>query len=280
MWRMTVDKKYSSLQEILRSLRKVVVAYSGGVDSTFLLRAAVEVLGRENVLACIGVSPSLAQSQHERAVECAREMGADLREVNVHEILDGKYAANNPDRCFHCKSHLYQALWKVAREEGFSAVVCGSNFDDRDDFRPGNQAAAALNVGCPLMEAEMTKEDIRALSRRFGLATADIPASPCLASRLSYGLHVTSERLAQVERAEELLRQLGFAECRVRHHDTIARIEVRPDDFPRVLSGSARSEILTGIKDLGFKYVAIDLAGFRSGSLNEVLSDADKQVNS
>jgi uncharacterized protein len=205
-------------------------------------------------------------------------MGAELHEVNVHEILDGKYAANNPDRCFHCKSHLYQALWDVARREGFPAVVCGSNFDDQDDFRPGNQAASALNVGCPLMEARMTKEDIRVLSRGFGLATADIPASPCLASRLSYGLHVTSERLAQVERAEEILRRLGFSECRVRHHDTIARIEVRPGDFPRVLTGAARSEILAGIKDLGFKYVAIDLAGFRSGSLNEVLSDADKQV--
>jgi len=276
---MTVDEKYGSLQEILRSLRKVVVAYSGGVDSTFLLRAAVEALGAENVLACIGVSPSLARSQYDRAVDSARAMGAELREVNVHEILDGKYAANNPDRCFHCKSHLYQALWDVAHQTGFPAVVCGSNFDDQDDFRPGNQAAAALNVGCPLMEAQMTKEDIRALSRRLGLATADIPASPCLASRLSYGLRVTSERLAQVERAEEFLKRLGFSECRVRHHDTIARIEVKPEDFPRVLSDSTRSQILTGVKDLGFKYVVVDLAGFRSGSLNEVLSDAEKQVH-
>jgi len=275
---MTVDEKYGSLQEILRSLRKVVVAYSGGVDSTFLLKAAVETLGAENVLACIGVSPSLARSQYDRAVDSARAMGAELREVNVHEILDGKYAANNPDRCFHCKSHLYRALWDVAHQADFPAVVCGSNFDDQDDFRPGNQAAAALEVGCPLMEAQMTKEDIRALSRGFGLATADIPASPCLASRLSYGLHVTSERLAQVERAEEFLKRLGFSECRVRHHDTIARIEVKPEDFPRVLSGSTRSEILAGLKDLGFKYVAVDLAGFRSGSLNEVLSDAEKQL--
>ncbi|UCD50640.1 MAG: ATP-dependent sacrificial sulfur transferase LarE [Phycisphaerales bacterium] len=276
---MTVDEKYKALQGILRSLREVVVAYSGGVDSTFLLRAAIEVLGAEHVLACIGVSPSLARSQHDRAVQCARDMGAHLREVDVHEILDGKYAANNPDRCFHCKSHLYQALWEVAHQVGFSAVVCGSNFDDRDDFRPGNQAAAALGVGCPLMDAQMTKEDIRALSREFGLATADIPASPCLASRLSYGLHVTSARLAQVERAEELLRRLGFSECRVRHHDTIARIEVRPEDFARGFSEPARSEILTSVKDLGFKYVTIDLAGFRSGSLNEVLSDAEKRAH-
>jgi len=276
---MTVDEKYEALQGTLRSLHRVVVAYSGGVDSTFLLRAAVEVLGAEDVLACLGVSPSLARSQHERAVACAREMGATLREVNVHEILDGKYAANNPDRCFHCKSHLYRALWDVAHQEDFPAVVCGSNFDDRDDFRPGNQAAAALNVGCPLMDAHLTKEDIRVLSRRFDLATADIPASPCLASRLSYGLHVTSERLAQVERAEELLRRLGFSECRVRHHDTIARIEVRPEDFVLAFSQPARSEIVSGVKELGFQYVTIDLAGFRSGSLNEVLSDAEKQVH-
>ncbi len=276
---MTIDEKYKSLQEILGSLGKVVVAYSGGVDSTFLLKAAIETLGSADVLACIGVSPSLARMQHDRAVRCARDMGANLREVDVHEILDGEYSANNPDRCFHCKSHLYQALWAVARRDGFSAVVCGSNFDDQDDFRPGNRAAATLGVACPLMEAQMTKQDIRALSREFDLETADVPASPCLASRLSYGLHVTGTRLAQVERAEALLGQLGFSESRVRHHDTIARIEVRPEDFRRAFSEPARSEILAKVTDLGFKYVTIDLAGFRSGSLNEVLSDAEKQAN-
>lgn len=273
------DAKHESLQQILERLSRVVVAYSGGVDSTFLLKVAIQTLGSDNVLACIGVSPSLARSQHERAVRCARDMGAHLREVDVHEILDGKYSANSPDRCFHCKSHLYQALWKVARDDGFDAVVCGSNFDDQDDFRPGNRAARRLGVACPLMEARMTKQDIRMLSRRLMLPTADIPASPCLASRLSYGLQITRERLGQVEQAEEWLRELGFRECRVRHHDTMARIEVRCQDFPRLFSEPIRSQIVARVIDLGFTYVTVDLAGFRSGSLNDVLSEAEKQAN-
>jgi len=181
---MAFQDKYNSLQQILKKLQKVVVAYSGGADSTFLLKAAVDTLGTENVLACIGISPSLGKSQYNRAIECAANIGAELEEVQVHEILDTKYSANNPDRCFHCKSHLYTVLQNIAEKKGFDNVICGCNFDDMDDFRPGNKAASLYGVLSPLAEAQMTKDDIRNMSRKLNLPTADIPASPCLASRV------------------------------------------------------------------------------------------------
>ncbi|MHC4157407.1 MAG: ATP-dependent sacrificial sulfur transferase LarE [Planctomycetota bacterium] len=169
---------------VLGELQKVTVAYSGGVDSTFLLKAAVDVLGAENVLACIGVSASLARSQYEQATACAKIIGAQVQEIQVDELSDDNYAANKADRCFHCKSHLYSLLKDIADERGFNCVICGSNLDDKDDFRPGNRAAKVFGVRSPLMEAGLTKEDIRALSRQANLPTADVPASPCLASRI------------------------------------------------------------------------------------------------
>jgi uncharacterized protein len=276
---MTLQDKYNLLQQILKKLHKVVVAYSGGVDSTFLLKAAVDTLGSENVLACIGISSSLAKSQYKRAIECAKIIGARVEEVEAQEVLDTKYSANNPDRCFHCKSHLYTLLQNIAREKGFDNVVCGCNFDDMDDFRPGNKAAKIYGVQSPLMEAQMTKEDIRNMSRKLNLPTADIPASPCLASRVIYGLEVTEQRLKQVEEAEDFLRKLGFVEFRVRHHDTIARIEVQPEDMEKVTTEPERYKIIEKLKSLGFKYITVDLQGFRSGSLNELLTKDEKQSN-
>ena len=276
---MTFQDKYNSLAAILKKLDKVVVAYSGGVDSTFLLKAAVDTLGAENVLACIGVSSSLAKSQYNRAIECAADMGAALEEVKVHEVLDTKYSANNPDRCFHCKSHLYTVLQNIAEKKGFDNVICGCNFDDMDDFRPGNKAARLYGVLSPLMKAQMTKDDIRDMSRKLNLPTADIPASPCLASRLTYGLEVTEQRLKQVEEAEDFLRKLGFVEFRVRHHDTIARIEVRPEDMEKVTTEPECKRIVEKMKSIGFKYITVDLQGFRSGSLNELLTNDQKQSN-
>ncbi len=273
---MKIDQKYEELQGILRNLKQVVVAYSGGVDSTFLLKAAVDTLGQDKVLACIGVSPSLARSQYDQAMDNARAMGATVQEVTIEELNDQAYAANKADRCFHCKSHLYRVLQKMGVEAGFGMVICGSNYDDKDDYRPGNQAALKLNVGSPLMEAKLTKAEIRALSRDMNLATADIPASPCLASRMAYGLEITADRLAQVEQAEELLRSLGFVEFRVRHHDTLARIEVTEADMPRLMEYQRR--IAESIKALGFAYVTMDLQGFRSGSLNETLSRQQKRA--
>ncbi len=274
---MGLDEKYNLLQDILKGLGKVVVAYSGGVDSTFLLKAAVDTLGYDNVLACIGISASLAKSQYEQAVECGKVIGARVEEVTVDEVEDEKYAANKADRCFHCKSHLYGLLVDIAKEKGFGHVVCGSNFDDKDDFRPGNRAASVFGVHCPLMEAELTKEDIRELSRGMELPTADVPASPCLASRIIYGLEVTEERLKQVEEAEDFLRSLGLVEFRVRHHETVARIEVHGEDMGKVTAESNRNKILEKFKAIGFKYVTVDLQGFRSGSLNESLSEEEKE---
>ncbi|MFH1614597.1 MAG: ATP-dependent sacrificial sulfur transferase LarE [Planctomycetota bacterium] len=265
------------MKKNLQPLRKVIVAYSGGVDSTFLLRAAVEVLGADNVLACIGISPSLGENQYRQAIILAQTIGASLREIKVDELDDPRYAQNKADRCFHCKTHLYKLLTEIAKENGFENIICGSNLDDMDDFRPGSRAAKAFGIKTPLAEARLTKKDIRTLSRNFNLPTAQIPASPCLASRIAYGLEINAGRLKQIEKAEDFLRQLGFVEFRVRHHDTIARIEVPQDEIQKITAEPLRSRIEAELKKLGFKYVTVDLTGFRSGSLNESLTDTEKQ---
>jgi len=194
-------------------------------------------------------------------------------------LSDAAYSANKADRCFHCKSHLYTILARLAEEKNLNYVICGCNFDDKDDFRPGNRAAKIFNVRCPLMEAKLTKDNIRRLSSRLNLSTAELPASPCLASRISYGLEITEQRLKQIEEAEEFLRGLGLAEFRVRHHDTIARIEVHPEDINKVTAEPTRSQIIDKLKSLGFKYITLDLQGFRTGSLNEALTEEEKQKN-
>lgn len=276
---MNLKDKYKLLQEILnKKLGKVIVAYSGGVDSTFLLKAAAETLGAEKVLACIAEGPSLPQRQYLQAVETAKKIGVEVRTVKPNELADETYAANKADRCFRCKSHLYKILADIAKKQKFGCVVCGCNFDDKRDYRPGNKAAEVFGVRSPLMEAELTKEDIRKLSRQMELPTADIPASPCLASRIAYGLEITKERLRQVEEAEEVMRGLGLlVEFRVRHHDTIARIEVQPGDMEKIMC--ERSRIVEKLQELGFKYVTIDLQGFRSGSLNEMLTEKEKRIS-
>jgi pyridinium-3,5-biscarboxylic acid mononucleotide sulfurtransferase len=274
---MDVENKYQKLQEILSGLKKVVIAYSGGVDSTFLLKAAVDTLGAKNVLACIGVSSSMPEKQLAKAIDYAKMIGANVEQVPVREIYDSDYSANNPDRCFHCKLYLYSVINNIAKERGYSYILCGTNLDDLDDYRPGNRAAVNHNVRSVLAEAGLNKQDIRDLSKKLALPTADLPSSPCLASRITYGLKITRHRLQQVEKAEDFLRTLGFVEFRVRHHDTIARIEVSPDDMAKVLAEPNRSKIIEKFKAIGFKYISVDLQGYRCGSLNEVLTEADKK---
>lgn len=274
---MDIYEKYNSLKQILKKLGKVVVAYSGGVDSTFLLKAAVDTLGAENVLACISAGVAEPSSQLERATKVAKSIGAELQVIETDELDDPKFTANKADRCFHCKSHICRILLDIAKEKGFDHVVFGTNYDDLKDFRPGNRAIKVFGVRSPLAEAKLTKDDIRQLSRQMKLPTADLPSSPCLASRIAYGLEVTERRLRQIDEAEGFLRTLGLVEFRVRHHDVIARIEVNPQDIDKITAEPARSQIIEKLTSLGFKFVTVDLQGFRSGSLNEPLSEDEKR---
>lgn len=272
-----LQHKYAALKKILKDLGSVVVAYSGGADSTFLLKVAVDTLGAKNVLACI--SAGVVEPKHvlQRAKKIAKTIGVRLQTIDADELKDPNFVANKADRCFHCKSHLCQELLDVAAKNGLKQVVFGTNLDDLDDFRPGSRAMKLFGIRSPLAEAKLTKNNIRALSRKLNLETADVPSSPCLASRLVYGLQISAKRLSQIEKAEDFLRALGLVEFRVRHHDTIARIEVHQVDFKKVTSEPNRSRIIKKLKSLGFKYITIDLQGFRSGSLNETLSKNDKR---
>lgn len=274
---MTIDEKYKLLSENIKKLGKVIVAYSGGVDSSFLLKVCVNVLGSENVLACISTGPSLPQTQLKQALELAKNMSVEVLTVDTNEISDAAFCANNADRCFHCKSSLFKLLNKIANEKGYEHVLCGSNLDDYDDYRPGNRAVKVYNVKCPLADAKLSKSEIRQLSKRLNLPTAEIPASPCLASRISYGGEITEQKLNQIEQAEDFLRDLGFVEFRVRLHDNCARIEVHDHDISKIVEN--RKDIVVKLKALGFKFVSVDLQGFRSGSLNEMLTQEEKQKN-
>jgi pyridinium-3,5-biscarboxylic acid mononucleotide sulfurtransferase len=272
---MDAHAKLLKLQQILTSYDKAAVAFSGGVDSTFLLAAACKTLGPQNVLACIGTSASLSAYQLDLARKMAAFTGAELVELPLDELSDPHYQANNADRCFHCKTHQFRTIRDYAAKRGFSLTLCGSNFDDKDDFRPGNRAVAQLGIAAPLMEAELTKPEIRFLSAEMGLPTADMPASPCLASRIAYGETITDTKLSQVERAEDSLRGMGFVQFRVRHHGTLARVEVPAGEIERALA--QRERIVNKLKAVGFKFVTLDLEGFRSGAMNEVLTDDQKQ---
>jgi pyridinium-3,5-biscarboxylic acid mononucleotide sulfurtransferase len=265
-----VNAKAQKLQECLRSLGRVLVAYSGGVDSAFLAWAAHRELG-ENVLAVLADSPSLARSQMQDAVAFAQEQRIPLTIIQTAEMDRPEYRQNDGSRCFHCKDELFTLMEDFRSQHGFDVIAYGVNADDQGDYRPGQQAARQHGVAAPLLEVGMTKQEIRELARLAGLRIWDKPASACLSSRIEYGRPVTPEALQVVEQGEEALRQMGFSQFRVRHHGDIVRIEIARDELPRALSPEMAAEFTRIFKALGFAYVTLDLEGFRSGSMNAVL---------
>ena len=262
--------KSQRLKQCLRPLGRVLVAYSGGVDSAFLAWAAHCELG-ESMRAVLADSPSLARSQMQDAVAFAQEQGIPLTIIQTAEMERLEYRQNDGARCFHCKDELFTVMEQVRSQHAFDVIAYGVNADDQGDYRPGQQAARQHGVAAPLLEAGLTKQDIRDLAREAGLRVWDKPASACLSSRIEYGRPVTTEALQMVEQGEEALRVMGFRQFRVRHHGDIVRIEIARDELPRALSPEVAAAFARIFKTLGFTYVTLDLEGFRSGSMNAVL---------
>ena len=268
-----LESKYSQLQSIIRELGSMVIGYSGGVDSTLLLKVAVDVLG-ENALAVIGKSETYPIHEYEEAVKIARSIGARFEEIRTEETDNLKFKENPIDRCYHCKTELFSKLHIVAQQKGIKWIADGAITDDLSDFRPGMKAKKEQNVRSPLLEASMNKADVRALSKQLGLPTWDKGSFACLSSRFPYGMAITKEALQKIDAAETMLHNLGFRYYRVRYHDSkTARIEVGIEEIPRLIDSDLRSKIVAEIKHLGFTYVTLDLQGYRTGSMNEILPD-------
>ncbi len=269
-----LEAKQANLRQRLRSLGRTLIAYSGGVDSAYLAWTAFQTVG-SNILAIIADSPSLARTHLADAVAFAREHGIPLEVIPTTEMERPEYARNDASRCFHCKDELFTVMESFRSARGFDAVAYGVNVDDQGDFRPGQQAARQHHVSAPLLDAGLTKDEIRTLAQTAGLRVWDKPASACLSSRIEYGRPVTREALSAVEQGEEALRALGFRQFRVRHHGEIVRLEIAKEELPRALDPALAAEFTRIFKGLGFKFVTLDLEGFRSGSMNALLPPED-----
>ena len=276
MAKTNIEEKLARLKDILQDMGSVLVAYSGGVDSTFLAVTAHEVLGK-NSLAVFAASPVAPPMEKEEAGDLAHNVGLRFKIIESNEMSNPDFVANPPERCYYCKRELFSELKPLAKAEGLKWIADGTNADDLHDFRPGRKASAEAGIRSPLLEAGLTKTEIRQLSHAKSLPTWDRPASPCMASRIPYGIPVTAETLNKIARGEQYLHSLGLRQLRLRHHGDIARIELDPEDMAKIITPEIRQDIVTHLKALGYKYVALDLTGYRIGSLNEVLNLAVRE---
>ena len=266
-----IEEKYKRLREIFQPMGKVLVAYSGGVDSSLLLKVARDVLGEENVLAVTALSPLYPERELTNAKKMAQRLGARHLLIESNELEIEGFSDNPPDRCYYCKKVLFGKLVEIAGKEGIPFVLEGSTLDDDQDHRPGRRAVQELGIRSPLREALYTKSDVRELSRALGLTTWDKPSFACLASRFPYGEEITDEALRMIDEAESFLLGLGFKQVRVRHYLNLARIEVYREEMGRLMEIAVRERVIKRLKEIGYKYITLDLQGFRSGSMNEVL---------
>ncbi len=266
----SAEKKEADLRCLMREMRSVLVAYSGGVDSSYLALVAAQEL-RENALCITGISPSVSERQREEAENIARRFKFNYEKIITEEFSDSNYLANPTNRCYFCKSELYGKLSEIAENRKIEFILDGTNADDTGDHRPGRQAAQEKNVRSPLVEVGLTKAEIRYLSKKQNLPTWDKPASPCLSSRIAYGVPVSIERLSKIEKGEEILRSLGFKEFRVRLHGELARLEIAPAELEKVLRKEMTDYLAEEFSRIGFNYVTLDLKGYRSGAMNEII---------